>query len=311
MYCWSCGHRLARTDAPCERCGASAPRLPPEVQGEHGIRVCTGCGYRGEGIGYFRRAGHAALLVGATVLTYGIGGLVYWLVKRHESVCPSCGLSWKRSRPMGGELGPVGSGKREGLPARRTESPSRPTPASPSLPSAGVTRRVVGVLLALMSVFFLGLGISEGEAVLAVMSLVFGLSGAASFAWGWSSRQRRREAILREMQGRVLHLARARGGTLTATDVASELDLSLNGAERVLLSLDDGFRVRSDVTDEGLLIFEFPEIRWSGSALEPGPAPEAGPGPRDGVEEGGSGERASAPESEPETPTGPGRSRPG
>lgn len=31
--------------------------------------------------------------------------------------------------------------------------------------------------------------------------------------------------------------------------------------ERVLTGIDDGFRVRSDVTDEGILLFEFPEVR--------------------------------------------------
>lgn len=116
--------------------------------------------------------------------------------------------------------------------------------------------------MALASIFFLGLGFTEADAVLGVISLVLGLGGASSFAWGWKARQRRREAILREMQGQVLALARGRGGTLTVTDVASELELSLEGAERVLLSLDDGFRIRSDVTEEGLLVFDFPEIRW-------------------------------------------------
>lgn len=279
MYCWSCGYSLNGTDTSCRRCGAPPARLPSAGPGrDHGIRACTGCGYRGEGIGYFRRASHAALLVGATVLTYGVGGLVYWLVKRHESVCPSCGLSWKRSRAMGSQLSP-GPGDTRAQPDEASyarEEPGR-EPASLSrrgararsvsrpLPSSGMGRRVLGVVLALTSVLFLGLGLSAGEAVLGVFSLVFGLMGAASFGWGWSSRQRRREAILREMQGKVLQLARVQGGTLTATDVASELDLTLNGAERVLLSLDDGFRVRSDVTDEGLLVFEFPEIRWSGN----------------------------------------------
>ena len=48
---------------------------------------------------------------------------------------------------------------------------------------------------------------------------------------------------------------------MTATDVASELDVSIAAAERILFSLDDGFRVRSEVTDEGLIVFDFSEIR--------------------------------------------------
>lgn len=281
MYCWSCGNPRSDANAACEACGAGPVPIPipQERHGEHGIRVCPGCGYRGEAIGYFRRAGHVALLIGAALLTYGIGGLVYWLVKREDRVCPRCGLGWARSRPLGGSLPAAPSGPDE---SESGSSPNRLGRRSPhrsrplGLPSGGMTRRVLGVLMALFSVFFLGLGAAEGAAVLGVISLVLGLGGAASFAWGWSARGRRREAILRSMQGRVLTLARSRGGSLTATDVAAELDLSLEGAERVLLSLDDGFRIRSDVTEEGLLVFDFPEIRWAGRhtngerVLEPG-----------------------------------------
>ncbi len=243
---------------------------------------------------YFRRASHLALLAGAALLTYGIGGLAYWLIKRDDRVCPSCGLSWKRSRPVGSALPPSADAAEEtpqtpgrevaasrsggagagqdpgaGKGAAERSAPVRRRPET-GLPRAGTTRRVVGALLALFSVLFLGLGLVQGEAGAAILSLFLGLSGAATFGWGWSARQRRREAILRRMQGRVLQLARVRRGTLTATDVASELDLSLDGAERVLLSLDDGLRVRSDVTHDGILVFEFPEIRW-GTSLPPDP----------------------------------------
>ncbi len=290
MYCWSCGHQQTTSDSRCERCGAPPAQLPSDAFGHHGIRVCPGCGYRGDGVPYFRRASHLALLTGAALLTYGIGGLAYWLIKREDRVCPSCGLSWKRSRPVGSALPPSaderpgqasteasgggssrqvarsGAGGGEGKSEGEGRSRRRPVPmhsrSETPLPRAGTVRRFAGVFLALLSVLLLGIGLVQGEAGAAVMSLFLGLTGAASFGWGWSARQQRREAILRRMQGRILHLARVRGGTLTATDVASELDLSLDGAERVLLSLDDGLRVRSDVTRDGILVFEFPEIRW-------------------------------------------------
>jgi hypothetical protein len=259
MYCWSCGAQRKDPAGSCNHCGAPASRASVPARGHHGLRVCTGCGYRGEGIPYFRRAGHVALLVGAAVLTYGIGGVVYWLVKRHAQVCPSCGISWDRSRPLGTLLS---SGSAPDSDQGRSE-PAVPVRSSggPPLPSTGMTRRVTGAILALLAVLLLGVGLVEGEAVLGVVSLFFGLTGASTFAWGWRARQHRREAILRRLQSQVLQLARVKEGRLTATDVASELDLTLNGAERILLSLDDGFRIRSDVTDDGLLIFEFPEIQ--------------------------------------------------
>jgi hypothetical protein len=202
--------------------------------------------------------------VAATVFTYGIGGLAYWLIKRNDLICPSCGLSWGRAvhalGPGNGALSPrtaaadgAGAGGRSG--PRVPQIPAEPLPAS------GIGRRVTGVLMALLALLLLGLGIVEGELGMVAVSTVFGAGGASAFAWGWKALQKRREAVLRGLQRKVLHLAWDRGGRLTATDVASELDLSLNGGERVLLSLDDGFRVRSDVTEDGLLVFDFPEIR--------------------------------------------------
>jgi hypothetical protein len=263
MYCWSCGETLSRFGGPCPSCGAP-PALPEREPRGRPLGTCPACGYRGDGIPYFRRAGHAALLVAATVFTYGIGGLAYWLIKRNDLICPSCGLSWGRAvhalGPGNGALSPrtaaadgAGAGGRSG--PRVPQIPAEPLPAS------GIGRRVTGVLMALLALLLLGLGIVEGELGMVAVSTVFGAGGASAFAWGWKALQKRREAVLRGLQRKVLHLAWDRGGRLTATDVASELDLSLNGGERVLLSLDDGFRVRSDVTEDGLLVFDFPEIR--------------------------------------------------
>lgn len=233
------------------------------------VRVCGGCGYRGEGIGHFRRTAHVVLLVGAGLLTYGVGALLYWLIKRNDDVCPRCGISWRRSRPLGAELPPAG-GTGAGLVGGRRLPPGREggRPGGgqgrrgDALPSGGGVRSVMGVILALMALLFLGIGIVEADGMGVVLSLVFGAGGAAAFASGVKARQSRRAAVLRRAQARVLELAREQGGVLTATEVASRLDLSLEGAERVLLSLDDGFRIRSEVTKEGLLVFEFPEILW-------------------------------------------------
>ena len=63
------------------------------------------------------------------------------------------------------------------------------------------------------------------------------------------------------LQRKVLRLATAKGGTLTVTEVASDLNLSLPAAEKILMSMDDGFRVRSEISDEGVIYYEFPEVR--------------------------------------------------
>ncbi|MYI07384.1 MAG: hypothetical protein F4059_08750 [Gemmatimonadetes bacterium] len=68
---------------------------------------------------------------------------------------------------------------------------------------------------------------------------------------------------------RVLRMATDRGGVLTVTEVAAELDLSLEAAEKLMIGMDDGFRVRSDITDQGVLYYEFPELRHQ-ERLQPG-----------------------------------------
>jgi len=78
--------------------------------------------------------------------------------------------------------------------------------------------------------------------------------------WGWRALQERRQAVLQALNRRVLMPATRRGGVPTVTEVAAELDLSLEAAEKVLIGMDDGFRVRSDISDEGVLYYEFPEV---------------------------------------------------
>ncbi|MEX2530206.1 MAG: hypothetical protein WD960_05475 [Gemmatimonadota bacterium] len=225
----------------------------------HGLAVCSRCGYRGQGITYFSRTTHAALLTVAALLTYGLGGLLYWVLKREARVCPSCGAPWPGSRPL-----------------------SHPTAAdrgagSGSLPRSGLIRRVGGALIGLVAVFLISLGFVFGDPVLLASSLVAALTGALGFGWGLNARRSRREALLHRTQRQVLELAASSGGRLTATEVATGLDLSLEGAERVLFSLEDGFRVRSDVTPDGILFFEFRELLipggGGGSGILEGPGP--------------------------------------
>jgi hypothetical protein len=184
------------------------------------------------------------LLTALSLFTWGLGGIVYWLVRRNQVICPNCGLPW------GHALGPV-----RGRPEPRPGSPPLP------LPSGGLMRRVLGTLLALAAIVVLTIGVSELEPILIAVGSAMGLGGTTSFLWGWRALQDRRRSLRQALERRVLQLATRRGGALTVTDVASGLDLSLTAAERLLIRMDDGFRVRSDITDEGVLLFEFPEVQ--------------------------------------------------
>ena len=191
------------------------------------------------------------LLVVLGLLAYGVGGLLYWLVRRKHRVCPNCGLGWEhamRALPGSRTPGSLESASENGEP----------------LPSAGGVRRVVGVGAILLAVFLISLGLIDLNPVLMAVGGGIGGGGGATFWWGWHALERRREALMQSFQREVLLLASRRGGTLTVTEVAASLDLSLEAAEKVLISMDDGFRVRSDITREGVLLYEFPEIQHKG-----------------------------------------------
>ena len=65
---------------------------------------------------------------------------------------------------------------------------------------------------------------------------------------------------MRGLQRKILQLASLKGGTLTVSEVAAELNLSLSAAEKILTSMDDDFRVRSEISNQGVIYYEFPEL---------------------------------------------------
>ena len=278
MYCWSCGEEMPEGTAPCRSGGkpsanalylphgpvprpapAEAPPPPPPLPASRppgrarGVRMCPSCGYAGDGIPYFHRAAAAVRTVGLGLVTLGFGSYLLWRWKRSSIVCPSCGASWTRASMM------------RGLPVRSSGTLSALrlpllAPTTRELPQGGLARRTVGVAVVLLSFGLLGIGIIQAELQVVVLAVFAGLLGGWAFASGWQALQHRRACLLGSLQVGALRAAEARDGRLTATDLASDLELSLPAAERVLFSMEDRVRVRSEFTDDGILIFEFPEI---------------------------------------------------
>lgn len=256
MRCPTCGEQLQAEDDRCPTCGARTRRTgtsvvagsrPTAVQHQD-IRQCPRCGYHGRGAPYFSRTSHVALLIGVSLFTYGIGGFAYWLARRTHRVCRNCGLGWEHAEPA---RSPGRSLQRDS--GRSGES---------ALPSGGVKRRVFGATLVLAALFLIGIGVVEAEAALILIGSIVGAGGTGTFFWGWKALQERRQAVKNGLQRRVLRLATQREGRLTVTEVAAELDLALPLAEKVLIGMDDGFRVRSEITREGVLVYEFPEVLY-------------------------------------------------
>ena len=187
------------------------------------------------------------------MFSYGIGGLAYWLARRGALVCPNCGLTWHGAAS--------GFGLERLAPARGRGGSFRRPRSEEALPSAGLKRRLLGIVMVLIASVVIVAGIVDFEAATIAAGSALGVGGTGTFLWGRRVLQERRAALAQFMERRVLQLASRRGGTLTVTEVAAGLDLSLPAAERILAVMDDGFRVRSDVTDEGILLYEFPEVR--------------------------------------------------
>ena len=259
MRCTTCGEYLTEHESTCPTCGAVALSQPVMRPMAVDVRSCPRCGHVGTGVGYFQRPGHMGLLIGISVFTYGFGGLAYYFARRKHRICAQCGLGWERARiPGPGFTGHpafagsvsadlVGRGARAG--------------AEDGLPRRGAGRRVLGVAMVLFAALLISIGVVEFAIEAIVIGSVVGAAGTATIWWGLKARQARRQALMTRLQRRVLLLATEKEGTLTVTEVAASLDLSLSAAEGVLDGMDDGLRVRSDVTDEGIIVYEFPELR--------------------------------------------------
>lgn len=263
MRCSTCGENLEPGQERCPTCGTTVAGASSRSAVTHrslAVKRCPRCGYAGEGVTYFSRPGHVGLLVGVSLFTYGLGGLVYWLARRKHRVCPNCGLGWEHA-------------SRAALTAGQEEKKELPDwEKSEALPTSGIKRRVLGAMMILFASFLIMMGIIEFEAAAIVVGSVCGAAGSGTFFWGWKALQERRQALMTGLQRQVLRLATAKGGTLTVTEVAADLNLSLPVAEKVLIGMDDGFRVRSDITKEGILLYEFPEVQHR-HRLETGDAP--------------------------------------
>ena len=254
MRCSTCGENLVAGEDRCPTCGAVVERRQVPVA-KRNVRQCPRCGHHSEGVPYFRKTGHLALLVGLSVFTYGIGGLVYYAARRRHRVCPNCGLGWEHSREPGDahSLTSVGDAP---VSAGRPAEPRR----EHRLPPSGIGRRVFGAGLGILAAIIITAGIAGCDGPPIVVGALMGMGGSGLFMWGWRALQERRQSVLQALNRKVLMLATRRGGVLTVTEVAAELDLSLEAAEKVLIGMDDGFRVRSDISDEGVLYYEFPEV---------------------------------------------------
>ena len=254
MRCSTCGEHLREHETACPTFGVAVSLRSVARPVGLGVRSCPRCAYVGNGIEYFKRPGHMGLLIGVSLFTYGLGGLAYWLARRKHRICPQCGLGWENAAVLG-----PGAARAPALAGSVAVGPH--FEADEPLPRRGIGRRVFGVAIVLAAALIISVGFVEFDLAAVAVGSVMGAGGTATIWWGLKARQDRRRALMTRLQRRVLLLATEKGGTLTVTEVAASLNLSLAVAESVLESMDDGLRVRSDVTNQGIIVYEFPEVR--------------------------------------------------
>lgn len=268
MFCSICGTRNAEGRTTCQACGAALARPSRALNVTGTLRLetplgsaslapapttalCPRCGFNGDGVSYFSKGGHVAALVGLTVLTGGMmgaGGVGYYMLRRKHRICPRCGESWglhgERATALAGPGGTRLS-----------------TRDSMTLDGGGAGRSGLSIFFFIVAAVFLSIGIGALEAVPLMFGVSAAVGGALLHKSAREARERRREALLQGLQLPVLQLAAKKGGRLTVTDVATEMQWPIARAEKVLNSLEDGLRVISDITDEGVIVYDFPEIR--------------------------------------------------
>jgi hypothetical protein len=271
MYCSTCGSRVADGRATCQVCGAVArapmayptPQpfvAPPAVYAAGPVQMCPRCGYRGPSGSYFSTGGHIAALVVSAVMFFP-AAIAYLILRGNHRVCPACGYGWGAHGVRALSLVPSGAG-------------SVPTISEPALPSVGGSgKKGFGIALLILAGILLAGGLANLEIGPIIFGMAFGVGGGVLLKSARTQREERRDAILQSLQLPVMQLAARKGGRLTVTDVATEMQWPMARAEKVLNSMDDGLRVMSDITDDGVIVYDFPEIRTAHLSRGPGPRP--------------------------------------
>lgn len=214
--------------------------------------TCHRCGYNGEGVTYFSKGSHIAGLIMLGLVSAGLMGifaLIYYLSFRNHLICPRCGKDW-------------GSQKDLALVSGRAGSPG-PSTGRVSLAGGG------SIALLVMAVILVVAGIANFELAPVLFGVAAGGGGLALQSAARKEREERRAALISNLQLPVLKLAAERKGRLTVTETAAALGWPLPRAEKVLNSLDDGLRVNSEVTDDGVIVYEFREIARRPGQLPP------------------------------------------
>ncbi len=218
--------------------------------------TCPRCGYVGEGVSYFSKGTHIAGLIALGMISWLVFSLVYFISFHNHTICPRCGKDWGNQK----EFARLGAG-----------------PGTVPAVSSGRGSAANGFSIALFifAAVLMMVAVGDGEIAPAMFALAAAGGGAGLQTVARKEREARRAALLSNLQMPVLALAAERRGRLTVTETAAALGWPLPRAEKVLNSLEDGLRVNSEVTDEGVIVYEFRELARGREGAQRLPPPVA------------------------------------
>ena len=287
MYCSTCGAHVPAGRAHCTTCGSHVPvaaggahtghNLQPGYGGQPAYgngqsaygpvartgavqaapvgHTCPRCGYVGEGVSYFSKGTHIAGLIALGMISWLVFSLVYFFAFHNHTICPRCGKDWGNHKDYA-RLGGGGTGTLPAVAGGR-----------------GAVANGFSIALFLLAAVLMMVAVGELAIGPALFGLAAGGGGLALQSVARKEREARRAALLSNLQMPVLALAAERRGRLTVTETAAALGWPLPRAEKVLDSLEDGLRVNSEVTEEGVIVYEFRELAHGrAQRLPPPPA---------------------------------------
>ncbi len=237
---------------------------------------------------FFSRGANLGKL-GAFLLLFPIGPLVYFLMRRDRAICAFChktlpapglgALTFNVPLALNEPDLVIGEGANGEVIVRGTSEALRAIGPDDQAPSADelveiawhertcrMSQRRTVALVAAAGLAVLTGGISAARDEAMPAALLFGLGGLAGAVAYLSARRGHRHGIaaqarrqrLRVLQ--VLDLARAGAGRLSPTAVARELHLDQHEAEALLDSMVDGKRVDVELDEGGHMTYVFSEL---------------------------------------------------
>jgi hypothetical protein len=234
--------------------------------------LCPRCGRPAQPQPYFNRGVNVAKALFLMIPLSFFGPLFLFFLRKDRLICGACkGL-------LGTEVAmPLLQGFSATADGRALATVTGPGGAALAIydPEEDLTvlerqsrhQRTQAWTLGAVSAGLMGLGLvsgADGNVGAPLMFLAMGApAGIAAALAAFRSRAFGKRAAAkrgREQRARVLELARASGGRITVSLVATDLRIELADAEALLNSMVDGLRVEMEVDDAGRISYLFTEL---------------------------------------------------